>query len=81
MPADPGNQTVTLKFYDSADSPVVNKRHKDVRPTGIYKGGYLTKINDSSVSVSPTVCEVQSSTSPFDQVRIETTSATTVLWS
>lgn len=77
MPSNPSNQIITIKFYDAADSPIVNKRHKDIRPTGIYKGGYLTRVDDTHVDVSALVCEIQSSTSPYDQIRAETTSTYT----
>jgi len=76
MATDPGNQVVTIKFYDPVDSSVVNKRQKDVTPTGIYAGGYLTRVDDTHVNVSALVCEIQSSATPYDQVKVETTSVT-----
>jgi hypothetical protein len=78
MPADVGNQEVTIKFYDAVDSFESNERFRDIRPTGIYKGGYLTKTNDTTITVSPAVAEIRSKiTSPYYQVKVETTTTVT----
>ena len=58
MPANIGNQIVTLKFYDEVTTVNVNRRFKGLRPKGIYSGGYLTKITNTSVSLTPLVCEI-----------------------
>lgn len=79
MPADSGSQQVSIKFYDAVDSLESNERFRDVRPTGIYTGGYLSRVNDTTVTVSPFVCEVQSKvTSPYYQVKVETTAGVNV---
>ena len=39
MPANTGSQIVSLIHYMAATSPNVNRRHQDVRLTGIYTGG------------------------------------------
>jgi len=75
MPSDVGSQTVTVKYFDAVDSPVVNRIGVDVRKVGIYSGGYLTKINDTSVSLSTLVTEIGDGTY---QVRITTGTAVTV---
>jgi len=58
MPADIGAQVITVKFFDPVDSDVANRIALGVRKTGIYDGGYLTKINDTTVSLSAFDCEV-----------------------
>lgn len=58
MPADIGAQVITVKFFDPVDSDVANRIALGVRKTGIYGGGYLTKINDTTVSLSAFDCEV-----------------------
>ena len=66
MPADSGSQQVTLKYFDPVDSHEVNERQRDIVPIGVYKGGYCTKTNDTTVSLSPWVCEVRSKiTTPY----------------
>lgn len=58
MPANIGNQTVTVKFFDPVDSDVANRIGIGVRKKGIYEGGYLTKVNDTTVSLSTYDCEI-----------------------
>jgi len=58
MPANIGNQIITLKFYDEVTTANVNRRFKDLRPLGVYHGGHLSRIDDTHVSVSPVVCEI-----------------------
>jgi len=75
MPANVGDQTVTLLYYAPATSAQVNKRFKDIRQTGIYSGGYLSIVDSSHAQLSPLVCEINDDT---HQVRIETESAVTI---
>lgn len=70
MPTNIGTQTVTIKYFDPLNSSVLNRIGLDVRKTGIYSGGYLTKVSDVSVSLSPLICEISDGTY---QVRVETT--------
>lgn len=72
MPANIGSQIVTLKFFDPVDSYVVNRVAKEARKLGIYSGGYLTKVTDVSVNLSPAICEIGDGTY---QVRVETQAA------
>ena len=58
MPADIGSQTITVKFFDPVDSDVANRIGIGVRKKGIYSGGYITKINNTTVSVSAFDCEI-----------------------
>jgi len=69
MPANVGDQTVTIIFRAAANSSIVNKRQKQIIPTGIYSGGYLTVVDASHASLSPLACEIGDGT---HQVRIET---------
>jgi len=64
-----GNQLINVDFFAPADSAVVNKGFKDTRPLGIYDGGYLTVIDDVTVSVSPSVSVVGDG---VNQIRVET---------
>ena len=75
MPADSGTQTVTLKFFDPANSGLVNTRFKDVRETGIYSGGYLTVVDTSHCLLSTFVAEVTDGTY---QVKVATAAAVNI---
>lgn len=75
MPSNVGTQTITNLFYSDLTSINVNRIAKDVRKLGIYSGGYLTKIGDTSVSLSPFVAEIGDGTY---QVRCQTAETVTV---
>ena len=66
---DYGTQTISVDYYDPADSHIVNLRHMGVRRVGIYSGGYLTKVSNVAVSLSALICEVKDSDY---QVKVET---------
>jgi len=66
---DYGMQTVSVQFFAAADAKVVNKRHNGVRQRGIYSGGYLSKVSDTIVTVSPMIVELGDDD---HQVRVET---------
>jgi hypothetical protein len=53
-----GSQTVSVAFFAAADAKVVNKRHLSIRARGLYSGGYLTKVSDVLVTLSPLVVEI-----------------------
>jgi hypothetical protein len=53
-----GSQTIVHQYFEDAVASQWDKRHKDIRPRGIYSGGYLTKVNDSEVTLSPLVVEI-----------------------
>jgi len=72
MPADSGTQTVTIKYFDPMDDTIMNAIALDVRRKGIYTGGYLTRINNLSVSLSALSCEIGDGTW---QVRVATAAA------
>lgn len=75
MPADLGNQEVTLKFFDPAASSEVNARFMDIRQLGIYKGGRLSIVDSSHALLSPLVCEISDGT---HQIKVETTTAVNI---
>lgn len=70
MPANVGGQDVSLMYYTVANANEVNARFRDTRKIGIYKGGYLSKVDDTHVQLSPLVCEITDGTY---QVKVETT--------
>lgn len=72
MPANVGNQIVTILYYRAANSSIVNKRHKGIRQVGIYSGGYLSIVDASNAQLATLICEISDST---HQVRVETGSA------
>jgi len=76
MPADVGQQVVSILYYSIATSDNVNKRHIDIRKTGIYKGGYLTVTDASHAQLSPLACEI---TDGSHQVKVETTVAVNIV--
>jgi len=67
--SDIGSQIVTIRFHRPVDSDVVNKRFRDIRMLGIYKGGRMSW-NAGMVTLSPLVCEISDGT---HQIRVETT--------
>jgi len=78
-----GNQIITVDFFAPADSAVVNRGFKDTRPLGIYDGGYLTVVNDTTVTIGASVSIVGDGS---HQIRVETqdaqnlTVSTTLEW-
>jgi len=53
-----GNQDITYNFFEEATAEDFNKRHLDIRPRGIYKGGYLTKHTNSEIYLSLFTLEI-----------------------
>lgn len=53
-----GNQNISYNFYENLTGLDFNKRHIDIQPRGIYNGGYLAKVSDSEVTLSPFTVEV-----------------------
>lgn len=75
MPADVGTQTVTILYYRAANSSIVNKRFHEIRQVGLYKGGYLSIVDDANCQLSLLICEISDGT---NQVRVETTVAVNI---
>ena len=57
-----GTQTITIQFFDNVDSGVVNKLTKNILPVGIYSGGKMTKVSDTSVTIAPLVVLISDGT-------------------
>ena len=55
---DFGSQEIAHQFFEPADSSEQNRRQTNINQLGIYKGGYLTKVTDTSVNLSKLVCEI-----------------------
>lgn len=70
-----GNQIITVKYYAPATTAVVDRRNVDIEAVGVYKGGLLTRINDTTVEVGTMVVEIRDTSS---QVRVETQSAVNI---
>lgn len=48
-----GNQAIAVGYYMDAKSGNQNKTTHNIISRGIYNGGYLTRVNDSEVTISP----------------------------
>ena len=71
------DQLLSAEYQDYVDSSVVNRRFRDIRPLGIYSGGYIALESATSIRVKSLVCEINSIyLSTLHQVRLETTSDT-----
>lgn len=57
-----GLQTIVHQYFEEAIASQWGKRHKDIRPRGIYSGGYLTRVDDDEVTLSPLVVEIGDTT-------------------
>jgi len=55
---DHGTQKIVHQYFEDATSAQWGKRHKDIRPRGIYSGGYFAKVSDTEVTLSPFVAEI-----------------------
>lgn len=64
-----GTQTITVQYYDPVDANVVNRAFLNIRERGIYIGGYLTRVSDVAITLSPLTCEIGDA---GNQVRIQT---------
>ena len=53
-----GSQNLTYNFFEEASALNFNARNLNIQPRGIYKGGYLTKVSDSIVSLSILTAEI-----------------------
>ena len=77
MATNIGNQIVTVKWSDTVSSEVANRIANNVRPVGIYSGGWLTKVNNNTVSISPLLCEIKDISGVY-QVNVTTTESVLV---
>ena len=81
-----GTQKINVNYFDPVDDVVVNDRLLGLQPRGIYSGGYLTKVNDTTVTISPLACEIgdadhqlRISTSASQNITVSTTLTYVVL--
>jgi hypothetical protein len=70
-----GNQIEQIKFNAPADSISFTRLLQDVILRGIYKGGYLTKVDNVTVNLSALTCIIGDD---FYQVNIRTTTLVTL---
>jgi len=70
-----GTQNIVYEYYEEMTSEEVNSRHVGIRPRGIYSGGYLTKISNVEITISPMVVELGDSNT---QVRVKTSVSATL---
>jgi hypothetical protein len=75
MPSNTGSQKVTLLFFTPANSPEWNLRFAEIRKTGVYSGGWLSIINNTTAQISPLVCEISDGTY---QVKVKTAAAVNI---
>ena len=71
----PTGQIVLVDYQDSVNSNEVNDRISHLSQRGIYSGGYLTKVNDTTVTLSSLVCEIGDAS---HQVKVTTTGSNNV---
>ena len=70
-----GIQTVTHQYHLEASGVNFGKRLLNILPTGIYSGGYLTKVSNSEVTLSLFVVEIRDSTT---QVSVRSAASATL---
>jgi hypothetical protein len=67
-------QLLTAEYYDFVDSPTINRRFKNVRPVGIYDGGYIAQESATSIRVKTMTAEISSIyLSTVHQIQVEIT--------
>ena len=65
-----GAQDSTYEYFEAATAEDFNKKDVNIRPTGIYKGGYLTRVSDVAVTLSAMSVTIGDGT---QQVNVRTT--------
>jgi hypothetical protein len=70
-----GNQTTKVQYKAQVTSNEVNDRLFNIIYTGIWDGGYLTKVTNTSVDLSPLSCEISDGN---HQVRVSTADVTNI---
>jgi hypothetical protein len=65
-----GTQDIQWAYYDPLNSDEFDKHNEDIIPVGIYKGGELEIVNNTTIRVKPLVCMISDGT---QQARIATT--------
>jgi len=70
-----GTQSIVWQYFVEASGENFGKRMNNILPAGIYSGGYLTRVNDSRVSLSTFVVEISDGT---NQISVRTAGAATL---
>lgn len=70
-----GNQLIAVNFGAPVDAYVVNARDTGLEAVGLYSGGLLTKLTNTSVTLSALLCAISDGTY---QTRIQTQDAVSV---
>lgn len=70
-----GSQTITFGYYTNANQDTWAELNNKVVPTGIYSGGYLTRVSDSEITLSAMVAVLEDAT---HNVRVKTSSAASI---
>ena len=74
---DNGGQILSYDFKNPGTSQSFNRINYGVRSNGFFSGGEITKVTDTSITVSPFVAHINISASDVG-VRLETTSSASV---
>jgi parallel beta-helix repeat protein len=72
---DYGNQLIQFEFGDPLNAAEFNRRDANITDTGVYDGGLLSIVNDTTVNLATTTIEIGDGTY---SVRINTTSVVAV---
>jgi len=70
-----GTQEITYEYFEEATAEDFNKRHLDIRPRGMYKGGYFTRVNDAQITLSTFTAEIGDND---EQISVKTAGAATI---
>ncbi len=53
-----GTQEITHEYFEEATAEEFNRRNLNIRPRGIYKGGYLAKVTNTEITLSTFTAEI-----------------------
>ena len=70
-----GAQDITYTYFENATAEDFNKRNLNIRPRGIYSGGYLTRVSDVEVTLSTLAAEIGDDD---EQISVQTAAAATL---
>lgn len=75
MPAylqNDGNQAITFNYNQDAVSSTFNHLLRELQKPGVYSGGMLSKINDTTVQIAPYTAVVYANNEPSVAIRVHT---------
>lgn len=70
-----GTQEITHEYFEEATAEEFNKRHLDVQPIGIYKGGYFARVSDVEITLSTFTAEIGDAN---EQINVKTSALATI---